>query len=413
MADLSVEFCGVRFKNPMLVASIEPSNSVNNIKKCIDNGAAGVIVKTVSEMASMSKLTEHSKYAILNEKGKIIRGKVPRNFTFYSRSGYIKEHYEDWIAYLTETQAYAKQHNAHVIGNVSAGSLNMWAELCKMTEDCGVPMIEANLHTPYPTEWAGKYPGTLVAQNPAATYEITRRCVESVDVPVIIKLTPEAIDLTAIAEAAKQAGAAAVSVNSRFKGFATDIETGHPFIGGPAGVGGPWVKPITLRWVHDIYSRLNMEIAGSNGIFDARDAVEFIMSGARVMQVGSVLMLKSIEWLSRIITDLEKFMDAHGYASIDEMYGISSRRAAPSMDELFKASPLQAYIDHDKCKYPKCATCIENCYYDALNRGDQQVVSKTNNCIGCELCWNLCPWDAIRMGDKDLAESQIQSLLLD
>ncbi|MEH6472125.1 MAG: hypothetical protein V7752_12825, partial [Halopseudomonas sp.] len=179
MADMSVEFCGVKFKNPIIVASIEPSNSVDNIKKCIDNGAAGVIVKTVSEMKSMSTLTKHSKYAILNDKGKTIRGKVPRNFTFYSRSGYISEHYEEWIAYLTETQAYAEQHGAHVIGNVSAGTLDMWPKLCQMTEECGVPMIEINLHSPYPTEWAGKYPGTLIAQSPEATYEITRMCVEA------------------------------------------------------------------------------------------------------------------------------------------------------------------------------------------------------------------------------------------
>lgn len=413
MADMSVDFCGIKFKNPIIVASIEPSNSVENIKKCIDNGAAGVIVKTVSEMTSMATLTKHSKYAILNDKGQIIRGKVPRNFTFYSRSGYISEHYEEWISYLTETQAYAEQHGAHVIGNVSAGTLDMWPKLCKMTEDCGVPMIEINLHSPYPTEWAGKYPGTLIAQSPEATYEITRLCVEAIDIPVIVKLTPEAIDLTEVAKAAKNAGAAAVSVNSRFKGFATDIETGTPYIGGTAGVGGPWVKPITLRWVNDIYSKLGMEIAGSNGIFDGRDAVEFIMTGARIMQVGSVLMLKGIEWLPKIISDVEKFMDSHGYDTVDAMYGISSRKAAPSLEELFKASPLQAYIDHDKCKFPKCTTCIKNCYYDALNDGEEQVVSTEDNCIGCELCWNVCPWDAIRMGPKDLAPSAIEALLVE
>ena len=116
----------------------------------------------------------------------------------------------------------------------------------------------------------------------------------------MVKLSPESNRITEIARAAMDAGAASVAVNSRFVGFAVDIEKGEPYIDGPAGVGGPWVKYMTLRWVNEIFSKLGVPISGSNGIFDWRDAVEFIMSGAQVMQVGSVLMLKGIEWLPKI-----------------------------------------------------------------------------------------------------------------
>ncbi len=65
MADLSVEFSGIKFKNPILVASAEPSNSVANIKKCIDNGASGIIVKTIGDIPAFRQLTKNSKYCIL------------------------------------------------------------------------------------------------------------------------------------------------------------------------------------------------------------------------------------------------------------------------------------------------------------------------------------------------------------
>jgi len=400
MPDLSTEFCGVKFKNPIIVASIEPTNSVDNIKQCIDAGASGTIVKTISELPNWAELTRNSKYAILNDKGQVIRGKIPHHFTFYSRSGYISEPYREWERYLREAQAYAERNESCVIGNVSAGTLDMWAELARMCEGSGVPMIELNYQHPHPEELQGSAKGMLIAQDPEATREVTARVVDAVNIPVFVKLSPEAMDLTAVARAAREGGAAAVTVCSRFKGFATDIDKGVPHINGSAGVGGPWVKPITLRWVHEIYSQLGMEIAGSNGVFDARDAIEFLMSGARIMQVGSVLMLKGIDWLTHIIEEFEAFMEAHGYPSVDALYGLSSKRAAASMQELFEATPIHAHIDHDKCRFPKCTNCIRSCFYDAMKPAAEQVATHSDMCIGCRLCYDVCPFGAITLPER-------------
>ncbi len=397
MADLSVDFCGIKFKNPIIVASAEPSNSVLNIKKCIDHGASGVVVKTIGDIPAFRELTKNSKYAILNDKTRPIKGKVPRSFTFYSRSGYISQDHKEWIPILKETQEYALKNGSHVIGNVTGGTLDSWVELAKMTEDCGVSMLEINLQHAAPPELADRAKGIYIAQDPEMTAEITRRVVEAVNIPVMVKQTPEAMNLTEIARAAQGAGAAAVCVNSRFKGFATDIETGKPYIGGPAGVGGPWVKPITLRWVQEIYTQLGMPIAGSNGIYDGRDAIEFLMTGARVMQVCSILMLKGIEWLPRMIKEVDEFMDSHGYPDIDSLYGISARQSAGSLAELFEAPRLVVDIDRNKCAYPKCNACTRMCFYDVMKPGDGQVNIEEQKCIGCHLCENTCPMDAISL----------------
>ncbi len=401
MADMSVDFCGVKFKNPIIVASAEPSNSVLNIKKCIDNGASGVVVKTIGDIPAFRELTKNSKYAILNDKTRPIKGKVPRSFTFYSRSGYISQDHKEWIPILKETQEYALKNGSHVIGNVTGGTLASWVELARMTEDCGVSMLEINLQHAAPPELADRARGIYIAQDPEMTAEITRRVVEAVKIPVMVKLSPEAMSLTEIARAAQGAGAASVCVNSRFKGFATDIETGKPYLGGPAGVGGPWVKPITLRWVQEIYSQLGMPIAGSNGIYDGRDAIEFLMTGARVMQVCSILMLKGIEWLPRMIKEVEEFMDSHGYPDIDSLYGISARQSAGSLAELFKAPRLVVDIDRNKCAYPKCNACTRMCFYDVMKPGDAQINIEGEKCIGCHLCENTCPMDAISLHPRD------------
>ena len=397
MADLRVKFCGIDFKNPILVASAETSNSVANIKKCIDYGASGIIVKTIGDIPAFRQLTKNSKYCILNDKTRPIEGKVPRSFTFYSRSGYNSQPHEEWIPILQETVEYARQNDSHIIGNVTSGTLQGWADLAKMTEDCGVSMLEINLLYPAPPELTGRIKCAYIAQDPDMTAEITRVVTEAVNIPVMVKQAPEAIDLTDIARAAQGAGAAAVCVNSRFKGFATDIETGKPYIDGPAGVGGPWVKPLTLRWVQDIYSQLGMEISGSNGIYDGKDAIEFLMSGAKIMQVCSILMLKGIEWLPKMIKDVETFMDSHGYPDIDSLYGISARAAVTSFPELMKIPHLEATINRDTCLYPKCKICTSTCFYDVMRPGENQIDINIKNCIGCQLCMNTCPTGSITM----------------
>jgi dihydroorotate dehydrogenase subfamily 1 len=393
VADLKVDFCGLAFKNPVIVSSIEPTNSVDKLKKCIDAGAAGAVVKTLTNIPAMHALTKHSKYAILNPEGRSIKGKVPRHFTFYSRSGYAKEDYREWAPRLEETQGYAAQKGAHIIASIGAGSAEGWRDISRMAEDCGVPMLELNLGCPHPTQMKGARAGVLICQNPDASAEVTSVVKAAVNIPIMVKLSPEAANLTVIAEAVKKAGAAAVTVNSRFTGFCVDIETGRPYIGGPAGVGGPWIKPVSLRWVHDIYSKLGMPIAGSNGIFDWRDAVEFIMSGARVMQVGSVLMLKGYARLTRIINGINEFLDAHGYPNVDAIYGLASKAALASYNQAFGDKGRHAVIDRDKCTL--CWNCVRSCFYEAISRGKEEVTTHTDKCIGCELCFNVCPFDAI------------------
>jgi dihydroorotate dehydrogenase (fumarate)/dihydropyrimidine dehydrogenase (NAD+) subunit PreA len=393
MADLSVEFCGLSFKNPVIVASIEPTNSVDRLKKCIDAGAAGAVVKTLSDMPTMVDLTKHSKYAILNEDGRIIKGKIPRNFVFYSRSGFSSSPYQEWVPYLKEAEAYAERSDAYIIASVGAASLESWEAISKMAEDCGIKMIELNFGCPHTTQMKNAKTGGLIGQNPEAAGEVTNRVVTSVNIPVMVKLTPEAANLTEIAHSVKKAGASAVTVNSRFTGFAVNVETGSPYINGPAGVGGPWIKYVTLRWVHEIYSRLGMPIAGSSGIFDWRDAVEFIMSGAKIMEVGSVLMLKGYDWLTRIIEGIDQFLDEHDYPDLQTIYGMASRKATASYNDTFKTRGIHAVIDQEKCTC--CWNCVRSCFYDALSQGQEQVIARSENCIGCELCFNVCPFDAV------------------
>lgn len=397
MANLEVEFCGLKFKNPVVVASLETTNSPEVIRECVDAGAGGMIIKTLTDIEDMARLTQNSKYAIVNEKNQLIKGKVNKNFIFYSRSGYSSTHYKDWVPYLKELRKYAEDQGSHLIGSAGGKTVQSWVDICRTIEDCGIKLVELNFGCPHPAMMPGVHGGSMIGQDPNVAAEVTRAVVEAVKIPVMIKLTPDQAKPVEIARAVKEAGAAAVTATNRYTGFMVDIETGEPRLGGPAGIGGVWAKPLSLRWVHRIFTELGMPISGSNGIYDHRDVVEFLMTGASTVQVGSVTMLKGIKYLSKIIRDLEEFMDSHGYADIDSMLGIASKRSVRDYSEQFRKQRMAIEVEPKACKNPRCTICIQTCFYDALSQADGLVGVDTKNCIGCDLCVNTCPFDANEM----------------
>ncbi|MBU6271185.1 MAG: tRNA-dihydrouridine synthase [Betaproteobacteria bacterium] len=397
MADLKLDFCGVKFKHPIIIASLETTNSPEVIRECVDAGAAGMIVKTLTDIEDMARLTENSKYAILNEKNELIKGKVNKNFIFYSRSGYSSTGFREWVPHLIELNKYAQDRGSHLIGSAGGKTVQSWIDICRTIEDCGLPMVELNFGCPHPAMMPGVHGGSMIGQEPEVAREVTARVCEAVKIPVVIKLTPDQSRVMEVARAVKEAGAAAVTATNRYTGFSVDIETGQPRLGGPAGIGGVWAKPLSLRWVHRIYNELGMPITGSNGIYDHRDVVEFIMTGAPLVQVGSILMLKGIKYLPHIISGLEEFMDSHGYPDIASMTGIASRRAVKDYGDQFRKPRMHSEIAQEACKNPSCTICIQTCFYDALAQGPGKVASLHDNCIGCEMCTQTCPFNATSM----------------
>ncbi len=412
MADMKLDFCGVPFKNPVVIASLETTNSPDLMKQAFDYGASGAIIKTLTDIDDMAVLTMNSKYAIMNDRGDIIKGKVPRDFKFYSRSGYSSTYYKDWIPYLKEVGAYARERDAHLIGSAGAKDVQGWIDICRTIEDCGLPMVELNFGCPHPALMPGVHGGSMIGQNPEVAADVTRAVCEAVDIPVVIKLTPDQSRPVDVARAVKEAGAAAVTATNRYTGFAVDIDTAEPRLGGTAGIGGTWTKPLSLRYVHNIYKEVGIPIAGSNGVFDHRDVVEFIMTGADIVEVGSVLMVKGMKWLPNIIRGLERFMDEHEYKDISSMRGIASDTAATDYSDQFAKSRETAEVNAETCQNPTCNVCVQMCFYEALSQDPAGKINVHNDkCIGCELCMDICPFDSIKMvptSDADYADGHFK-----
>jgi len=387
MANLEIDFCGVKLRNPLVAASAEPTLNANNMKKCIDAGAGGVIAKTMTDSPAMRELTTRAKWRFLNEKHEVCRGRVPRAFSLYSRSGLAIEPPAEFIEEIKETVKYAEAHDSVVIGSIGSIELGGWVELGKQMEDAGVPLLELNFGCPHPKLMPGVRTGMNVGQDFDYACEITQAVAEAVKIPIIIKVTPQVTDLVQFSGMLKHVGASAVTLTNRFIGFIPDIETGKPLIYGQAGVGGPWIKPLTLRWINEVRTTYgdDLFISGSNGVYDWRDIVQFIMSGSHMVQMCSAVMCYGYDWLGKQIRGLEKFMDEKGYESIDQMLGIASDAAL----QYSEMPHEKAIVTAEKCT--NCKRCLKACFSDAMQEDEKNTWVKEENCVGCGGCYSVCP----------------------
>jgi dihydroorotate dehydrogenase (fumarate)/dihydropyrimidine dehydrogenase (NAD+) subunit PreA len=387
MANLEVNFCGIRFKNPLVAASAEPTLNAKNMKNCIDNGAGGVIAKTMTDSPAMRELTTRSKWRFLNERHEVCQGKVPRAFSLYGRSGLALEPPEEFLPEIVETIKYAKDHEAIVIGSIASTEMRGWVELAKQIEGAGVPLIECNFGCPHPHMMPGVRTGMEVGQDFDYACKITQAVCEAVSVPVMIKVTPQVTTLVDFCGRLMKAGAKAVTLTNRFIGFVPDIETGKPLIYGQAGVGGPWIKPLTLRWIHNIRQgyKSDLFIAGTNGAYDWRDLVMFIMCGAHIIEMCSAVMVFGYKWLGKQVRGLEKFMNEKGYQTIDQMRGVASDAALAYAD----MPREKAWVNPDLCNY--CQRCLRACFYQAMHDSEDKTWVQEENCVGCGGCYSVCP----------------------
>ncbi len=387
MANLEVEFCGVKFKNPLVAASAEPTLNADNMKRCFDAGAAGVIAKTMTDSEAMRELTTRSKWRYLNESHRVCRGKVPQAFSFYGRSGLALEPPKEFLVEIREAVRYGEESGSVVIGSVAGTEIPGWVELAKQIEGEGVPIIELNFGCPHPHLMPGVRTGMNVGQDFNYGTEIAHAVSKAVNVPVLIKVTPQVTDLVTFSEMLVDAGAAGVTLTNRFIGFVPDVETAEPLIYGKAGVGGPWIKPLTLRWIHDVYmaSGGKTPITGTNGVFDWHDIIQYIMTGANIVQMCSAVMVHGYEWLGKQVEGIEKFMDEKGYETVEEMRGLASRAALQYAD----MPAERARVNKDECIH--CKRCLKVCFYDAMNDTEDATEVNTDNCVGCGGCYSVCP----------------------
>ena len=171
-----------------------------------------------------------------------------------------------------------------IIANLSGSTIEEYVDGAKLLGASGVDMIELNISCPNV-----KSGGMAFGIDPETAASVTRQVRKAAaKKPLMVKLSPNAPDIPAVAKSCVAAGADAISLVNTFKAMAIDIDKRKPvFDNISAGLSGPCIRPIALRMVWELFEAVKVPIVGSGGIASAADALEFLLAGASAVQVGS------------------------------------------------------------------------------------------------------------------------------
>ncbi len=202
-----------------------------------------------------------------------------------------------------------------VMANVSGFGIDEYAEVCKKLDaQEQVGWLEVNISCPN-VHGGGMSFGT----DPAAAAEVTRAVKRVTRKPVIMKLSPNVTDITAIAKACEDAGADGLSLINTLQGMRIDLKTRRPVLANVmGGVSGPAVFPVALRMVWQVCRAVKIPVVGMGGISTAEDVLEMMMAGAAAVEVGAANLTDPMA-CKTIVENLPAAMDRYGVKTLREL----------------------------------------------------------------------------------------------
>src|SRR5262245_59130407 len=321
MPDLSIDFCGVKAPNPFWLASAPPTNSEYQVRRAFDAGWGGAVWKTISHEPIVNVSSRYG--AVDYERTKVMGLNNIELITDRTLATNLKE-----IASVKK----AYPRHALWVSLMVESKREAWYDSVKRTQDAGADGIELNFGCPHGMSERGM--GSAVGQVPDYACLITQWVKEVATVPVMVKLTPNITDITAIGRAAVNGGADALSlINTLNSIMGVDLDTfaPKPQVRGNSSHGGycgPAVKPIALQMVAAVASdpKVQVPVSGIGGIQAWQDAVEFLLLGAASVQVCTAVMHYGFRIVEQLISGLEGWMLEKGFHRISDFVGRSLPR---------------------------------------------------------------------------------------
>jgi dihydroorotate dehydrogenase (NAD+) catalytic subunit len=298
MADLTVTLGRLRLSNPILVAS-GTFGYAREMEGVVDFARlGGIIPKTVTRQPRAGNApprTVETPSGMLNAIGLDNDG-----------LDYFIQHHLPYLRTLPTA----------IIANIAGKNEAEFPEMAeRLGREAGLAALELNLSCP---NVAG---GVDFAIDPEVTRRVVGQVRQVCPLPILAKLTPNVTDIVAIAQAAAEAGADAVSVINTFFGMAVDWRRRRPILGNvTGGLSGPAIKPLALRMVWQIARRVAVPVIGIGGIATIDDVMEFLVAGASAVQLGTVNFYDPTA-AERVVGQLAEALGHLGAASVREVVG--------------------------------------------------------------------------------------------
>lgn len=335
--DTSVTVGRIRLKNPLICGSGEHLMDAEGITAALKKGAGAVVVKSANDSAAAKRQLQQADYALYDSAWRPLHWNFspPADASLFCRSGLAQQSFEEWLELVAATDGRARQHDSYVVASLIPTDTDAAVDYARRIEAAGVRVLEVNIGAPHGEEASA---GSITLErDEQRVRKLVAGFRDAVSIPLWIKLTGQSTAIDALAEAARDGGADAVTIMGRFMAFLPDLETLGPALSTRAAIGGGWALPLSCDWVRKARARLGpaYPLIGTNGARSGADIARFMLAGATAVQMTTAVFTGGFGVIASCLSELEAFLAARGMAATD-LIGLAADKL-----QSYQAQPIR------------------------------------------------------------------------
>ena len=299
---LNVNLCGVKLRNPTVLASGILGVTKESVDRIGKSGAGAVTLKSLCHE---------------ERKGNANPTMFGYDNVFLNAVGLPGQGIDNAIKDFRSLD----NLSVPVIGSIYGYKIGQFGQVAKKMASLKPALIEVDISCPH-IDYGKPY---------YADAELTAKVTKEVKknsgkIPVSIKLSPNVYDTKEIAHAAEKAGADAITAINTVTGMAIDIDAKKPILANKiGGISGPALKPIAVRCVYEVYEEVKIPIIGTGGVTYGKDALEMIMAGATAVGIGTAVYYRGIDVFRKVCNEMEAWMKKNKVRGLDEIRGAAHK----------------------------------------------------------------------------------------
>lgn len=357
VANLSVDFLGLKLKNPLAITEGPLTKDAETIRWALEHEVGLVFTKGIRPEPAISP----SPYIV-----KAGRSLMNADWSDIGFPAWLEE-----IRSLESGTPFVVSIAKNYVTPEEA------VDMAVQLEAAGAPII------------------SMCDYNAEQLVETVRLARRKLKVPLMVKLTPFLPNLEELLGRLTEAGIDAIAaMDSIGPVLEIDIRTGLPILGSQDGTGylsGTAIRPVTVKYIYEISRFVDVPVVGVGGVSSARDVVEMVMAGATCVGMVAAPLLKGLGVFDRVAEDLQQLLAKLDVSDVNTIRGLTHRK----VQEQSMRYELRSQIDYDLCTY--CKLCSKVCFVRAITDTAERVVANRERCVSCGLCASVCPVEAIML----------------
>ncbi len=324
MMDISTTYLGMKLKNPLVPSASPLSREIDTIKKMEDFGAAAVVLYSLFEEQIQFEAKELDHFLSYGTES------FAEALSYFPQAEEYRLGPEEYLEHIQQVKSTVE---IPVIASLNGVSTGGWIDYAKKMQEAGADALELNIY------YLSTNPKLTAGDVEQIYLDIIQAVKNTVSLPISVKVSPFFTSISNMAKRMADAGADGLVLFNRF--YQPDIDIENLEVTPNLLLSTSQEMRLSLRWIAILFGKVSLDFAATTGIYSAEDVIKMLLAGANVTMLCSALLEHGAGHIEQVLKDLQNWMEAHEYKSIEDMRGSMSQKSCPEPAAFERANYLK------------------------------------------------------------------------